>query len=339
MSLSELIHRGDLDELVAEVDRLVNRQDWQTVVWLRERCERAAEELGKQLWGVAQYADYRLALESPAETAATVVTPGAARFALGPLTEVVAQHHTWEELADHLDPIVAGPVAQERVLRGEDLTGDPRAAVEQTDLPLVLQPWEPAYPLPRYRADELLENGPDTDGTWEPVATPAPGRPRRAPAVTRALEDLVRPWAEQSTGEMHVAVVEGDAGSAVAAVLPGAFRLARVSLADAFAHMAWAAGSGGAHGARRGLAAGRSAAWWAGHVVAGLDWPADPDELEFALEELAWFRFDDGAESPGWRLRLAVADPRLGWAAAVDAHDTRVEIDPLRDDPNGSEPT
>jgi hypothetical protein len=72
-------------------------------------------------------------------------------------------------------------------------------------------------------------------------------------------------------------------------------------------------------GRRRGLAAGRTAAWWVGHVAAGLAPPADPDELEFELEELRWYAFD--GEPEGWHLRLVVEDPRAGRAVAVEGVD------------------
>lgn len=322
--LDELVHRGDPDELVRDVDRRCARRDWDGVLALRDRCQQAAEAIGRPLWGPAQYAEYRLALEAPAEVAAGVLAPGAAPFALGPLTEVVAQAHTWNELAPHLDlPVIAATVAQERVLRGEDLTGDDRTDAHEVDLPFVLQAWEPVYPLPVYRADELLEHGPDLPTVWDPVATARPGRPANLGRLTRSLHDLAAAWEERSTGEIHVTAVEGDAAMAVAALVPDGFRLARLDLAGAFAWMAWAAASGGAHARRRGLAAGRAAAWWVGQVAAGLDDPADPDELEFELEELRWYAFDGPAHAYGWQLRLVVDHPHDGWAAAIDAYDVR----------------
>lgn len=321
--LADLIQRGDLDGLVREVDRRSVQEDWDGVLLVRDRCLEAAAELGKQLWGAAQYAEYRVALHAPAEVAASVVLPGAARFALGPLSEVVAQEHTWADLAPHLEPTVAAVVAQERVVRGEELTGDASARPDDVGLPLRLQPWEPAYPLPTYRPTERLDGGPPPPRGSPVELDPAtrPGPPVALPDVERAFTDLVLPWEQQSRGEVHAVVVRGDAPAAVAALVPAAARLTPLTLPEAVARMAWAAASGGAMGRRRGMAAGRSAAWWAAHAVTGLGYPADPDELEFHLEDLAWYAFDEGEGEPGWRLRLVVEDDASGWAAAVDAVD------------------
>lgn len=303
-----------------EIDRIVARRDWDDLVRLRDRCL-AAVELGRQLWGVAQFAEYRLALRAPGPYAADVLRAGAARFALGPLTEVAASTHTWDDLADHLrEPWVAATVAQERVLRGEDLVGDDRAHAEELELPLVLQPWEPAYPLPTYRDDRLHEGGPPAiEGRGEEVSAP-PAPPLDAPAVASALREVGATWAT-SNGACDVAVVRGDAAGAVAALWAERVRVVEVSLADALARLAWTAASGGAYGRRRGMAAGRSTAWWVGHALAGLEFPADPDDLEYALEELSWYVIPGG---PGaWTTRLAVEDASGGWAAAIDAWDRR----------------
>lgn len=332
-SLGVLLHDGDLAGLVRAVDRAADAEDWATVTWLRERCHAASEELGKQLWGAAQYAEYRLALHGPAELAAAVVAPGAARFALGPLTEVVAQHHTFDELADGLDEISATAVAQERVLRGEDLTDEPRAGLEESGLPGRLEPFEPRYALPTYRADERLDGGPAPPAGEPRPVTGAPGAPRELPAVARALTELVEPWVTQSGGEAHVATVAGDADAAITALVAGAATLTELTVSEALAMMAWVGGSGGVHGRRRGGAAGRGAAWWVGHAVTGLAFPAEADELEFHLEDRRWFTFDaldaaaPGAHHGGWALRLVVEGPS-GWAAAIDAHD--------RDEPDGA---
>src|SRR5262245_51350104 len=120
MDLGELVEKGDPAALLRAVDGLCASDGWNDLVELRARLEEAIE-FGKPLWPVRTYVEYRLALEAPGPQAASVLRPGAARFALGPLTEVAASRHTWAELAPHLDTTsIAGAVAQERVLRGED---------------------------------------------------------------------------------------------------------------------------------------------------------------------------------------------------------------------------
>jgi hypothetical protein len=326
-SLSALLQRADLDGLVREVDRSCARGDHERVLHIRDSCRRLTADLGKQLWGPAQYAEYRLALEAPAPLAASVVTPGAARFALGPLTEVVSQHHGFGELADHLDGAVLPHVAQERILRGEDLRDDPRAALTDVGLPGALEPWEPRYPLPTYRADECLESGaPPPRAEGSPVTAP-PGPPADAPRLLSSLLELTGVWREQSTGDTHVAAVRGDAEAAVAALVPGHARMVELRLPEAMARMAWAGASGGARGRRPGGAAGRAGAWWVAHAASGLDFPAEPDELEHQLEELGWYAIEGDERDLGWSLRLAIEGE--GWAVAVDAHDRQ----PPDDDP------
>ncbi len=113
------------------------------------------------------------------------------------------------------------------------------------------------------------------------------------------------------------------AEEAVAALGPRLVRWARLTPAQAFAVMAWAAASGGAHGRRRGAAAGRVEAWWTAAVLTGLDdtWPVDPDELGEAANELRWYAWSRDEPATGWALRLAVEDPTDGLAWAVSASD------------------
>ncbi|HET8787516.1 MAG TPA: hypothetical protein VFO47_02045, partial [Actinomycetes bacterium] len=152
--LAELVELGDPAALLRAVDGLCASRDWAGLVDLRHRLDEAVER-GRPLWPVTTYVEYRMALDGPAPEAASVLRPGAARFALGPLTEVAATTHTFAELAPHLAvPAVAGAVAQERVLRGEDLREAPGAHAEVLELPLVLAPWEPEYALATYRPDE-----------------------------------------------------------------------------------------------------------------------------------------------------------------------------------------
>ena len=286
--LAELVELGDPAALLRAVDGLCASRDWAGLVDLRHRRE-AAVERGRPLWPVTTYVEYRMALDGPAPEAASVLRPGAARFALGPLTEVAATTHSFAELAPHLAvPAVAGAVAQERVLRGEDLREVPDPGAEPVTL---------------------------VAGRAEP------GPVLRQPEVTRALTDLVEVWTSESDGEARAVVVEGGPGEAVAALGRPEHRLGRVAPASAMARMAWAAASGGAHGVRRGAALGRFDAWWAAASLAGLDWPPDPAALGAGIERLSWWVWDDGMPGTGWILRLAAADPAAGWAAALDATD------------------
>lgn len=326
-ALDELILRADPTELLLEVDRLCERRDWQGLITLRDRCD-AATEFGKQLWPVAQFAEYRLALEGPGPYAASVCRAGAGRFALGPLTEVAASTHPWDELADHLStPWIAATVAQERVLRAEDLRGDPRARPDEFGLPLVLQPWEPAYPLPIYRSHDLHEGGPGPVDKPFHQAHAEPPAPAQLPELARALADLGASWSEQSNGGCRVVIVAGDAAAAAVTLLGGSARLAPIELPDALARMAWTAASGGAFGRRAGMAAGRSAAWWVSHTATGLPFPAHPDALGEALFRLRWYVLEGGQGEVGWNLRLALEDPASHWAAAIDTWDRRLDDD------------
>ncbi len=321
--LQRLVDAADDAALLRAVDALAASRRYDALADLAQRC-RDAVEVGRQLWGVAEHVDYRLALEGPPAYAGAVLQPGAGRFALGPLTEVAAGAHPWADLEPHVDDLASRTaLAQERVIRGEDLRG---AARVHADLPLRLAAWEPAYALPRYRDREALFPSP---------SLPAPrGAPRRLTAGARvprdeaadALAEVAAAWAAQSEGRLAVVAVEGDAYAAVGAL---AGEAAAVPLApdEAIGLLQWAGASGGARGRRRGGAAGRFAAWWAAAALCGLTWPedgADEDlarELGDALGDLEWLRWQRPEPESGWVLRLAVADPLDGLAWAVEAVD------------------
>jgi hypothetical protein len=320
---AELVELGDLDELTRHIDRLCAVHEWDALVDLRDRCRRALER-GKQLWPAAARVEYRLALEAPAKWAGGVLVPGAGRFALGPLTEVAASTHTWDELAPCIPPgPMAAITAHERVLRGEDLMGDDRVDERVLELPLALQPWEPAYPLATYEAEKA---------SFPDVAAPTPGSadeivPARRidePESCRALVELVTTWTSESEGQAEAVAVTGDARGALGALGRDRARLAPVAADHALAAMAWAAASGGAHGRRRGMAPGRFAAWWTVGALAGLldAWPLAPAAVGDAASRLRWYRWDAGAPDTGWALRLAVEDPETGRAWALSATDT-----------------
>ncbi|NQV04926.1 hypothetical protein HQ535_00110, partial [bacterium] len=287
-TITELVAAGDLDGLIRLVDGLCSAREWDEIVVLRDRCRHALEERGLQLWPAAEYAEYRLALEASPEFAGPVVVEGAGRFALGPLWEVAGMHHRWADLAPH---VPNGPArsmaAHERVIRGEDLSGDDGLDHHVLDLPFVLQDWEPRYPPAVYRSDSADFPTPP-DAAMAGVAV-APG----AEAIddeesTEALVDLGRVWSTQSNGSVAAIAVEGDALAAIGALDPGPVVAGAAGAADVLAWMTWAGSSGGAYGRRRGTPAGRFAAWWAMAALTGLEWPPDPDELIAAAGAMPW---------------------------------------------------
>jgi len=306
-ALDELIAGNDLDELIREVDRRTDARDWDGLVRLRDRC-RAALDRGFQLWPASSLAEYRLALCAPAPFAAAVLAEGAGRFALGPLPEVAASTHTWDELAPYLTPSpTAGIVAHERVARGDDLRDADVPFSDVFDLPLVVADWEPEWPLAEYRDNELHEPRPDLPAL-APVSLPARSEPIPSGETGHALVAVVEPWVTQSNGTVDVVAVRGDALDALAALGLREARVAELTTADALAQLGWAGASGGAHGRRRGTAAGR-------------------DLALSVYRELAnttrWFVFDDGAPPTGWHLALAVEDPDQKTAWAINARDRR----------------
>lgn len=320
-SLTELVEAADLNALLRAVDGLCAARSWEALVDLAEMCEQALER-GKQLWPIAAHIDYRLALEAPGDYAASVLHPDTARFAVGPLTEVAGSTHRWTELADHIEePLVAAYVAQERVMRGEILVGDPRAHGEMLDMPLTLQVWEPAYPLATYRSDHV-----EVAEAWQPRAPLSEESRMDAdeldePELTSALLDLVHPWTAESNGAARAVVVEGDAQGAASRLTFDSLRIGPLTTDEAIQRMAWAAASGGAHGRRRGAALGRFMAFYVTALLTDLQWPAEASLLGSKAKELRWYRWDEGDVEKGWVLRLAVADPDNGWAAAIAATD------------------
>jgi hypothetical protein len=328
-----LVERGDLDELTRQVDRLVERRAWAELLDLRDRCRRALER-GKQLWPIASHIEYRLALQAPGRWAAATLGASAGHFALGPLPEVAASSHTWPDLAPHVSATPeAALTAHERVVRGEDLSVDEtvRALPPVFELPLRLQAWEPEYALATYFPDRLELPSPTPPVLDGVPLRPAIARPGSSPAerlddpaAVGALVELAAAWTAESNGRAEAVAVRGGAAAALATLGVPQVRVAPVDGATALAMMAWTAASGGAHGRRRGAAAGRFAAWWTLAALGGIvdDWPVPAEELGQLLEELRWYAWDAGEPATGWALRIAVEDPAdgLAWAlAATDA--------------------
>jgi hypothetical protein len=321
--LDQWIDRGDLDELIRECDRLCERRDWAELARLRDRA-RTAFDRGHQLWPAAAQAEYRLALEAPAAWAVPAVEAAAGQFTLGPLTEVLACTHSWDDVAEHLtDARIAALVAHERVLRGEDLEAEPEIDRNVLDLPLRLAPWEPTYAVATYHADRIDTPRPDLPAPSREAELPAPAPSTADPDAVTALIDLAATWATESNGRVEAVAVTGDARSAVAALGPTRASVDAIPSALAAGLMGWTGASGGAHGRRRGAASGRFGAWWAMAALTDLldDWPVDAAELGGAVEELDWFVWGVGEPDTGWSCRLAAQDPDHGLAWALVAGD------------------
>lgn len=323
--LRDLIEAGDLNGLLRAVDGLTSSRSWEELIELADECEEALER-GKQLWPIANHIDYRLALEAPGEYAAEVLTDDTSRFSHGPLTEVAASSHTWEELAPHIDgPQLSAYVAQERVLRGEVLTGDERVATDVLDLPLELVGWEPTYTLATYKPTVVEVAEP-----WEPKSPMTAARLDPAleldePTLSDSLLELVQPWTSESNGAARSIVVEGDAVGAASHLVLERLVIGPLEPEEAVQRLAWAAASGGAHGRRRGAAFGRFLTWYTSSLVADLSWPVGADELGEGVAGLNWYRFDEGDPEEGWILRIVVEDPEQGWSAALAATDLLTE--------------
>ena len=320
--LSDLIEVGDLDELLRATDRLCDAQKWDRLVELRDRCRKAVER-GRQLWPAANHVEYRLALEAPGEFAARMLTDVAGQFGLGPLAEVAAARHEWVELAPHVPRTPpAATCMYERVVRGEDLSRVEIPGPDPFELPKVLCDWEPAYPVAEYRSHDADFPSPPPDPTG--VATEVHDGAERVvhSGVARTLRDLVHPWT--ADGDATTAAVRGGVADAIGTLDGPEVRLSEVDLSTALAWLGWAGASGGAHGRRRGAAAGRLDAWMvlAEVVDAGEIWPPDPISLGERARRLRWYVWDAMGIGPtGWVLRVAVEDPERGLAFALSAHD------------------
>lgn len=317
--LRTLIEGSDLNGLVRRIDGLVAARDWDGLVELRDGCIEAVDR-GKQLWGVAQFTEYRLALDAPASYAGRVVKEGAGRFALGPLWEVAASTHSWSELQGEIaDERLRTLAAHERVLRGEILTGAD-IDVHVLEVPIAVQDWEPDYTLAAYRSDRAdFPEREVPDLAWCDL----PERTAREPEddAIEALLALTEPWTTQSNGRAEGVVVAGTAEEAIRTLGPHRMRSAEIQLGDALALMAWTGASGGAYGRRRGSPVGRMLAWWALAGLLGLDDVDDPDLLGEEATSLRWLLWDPGDQIGGWSFHLAIEDPDDGLAWAVSAVD------------------
>ncbi|MGA1363022.1 MAG: hypothetical protein ACO36A_08880, partial [Ilumatobacteraceae bacterium] len=305
--LDSLVQRADLDGLVRHVDATCASREWAHLLRVRDRA-RAAVDTGRQLWPIATLANHRLALWAPAELAVQALDDSARTFMPGPVSEILAVHHGWDETEPHLAPGHDRSLfAHERSLRGDTVPPDEPSLI---DVPFTLQDWEPRYEPAAYDDDGVDAPSPllpTPDSRLEPRG----GQPIDDPETVTAFRVLVEPWTAQSNGSASCTVAEGGLPEALHAAGAGGCDVVRIDHRTGLAVLAWAGASGGAHGRRRGLATGRSNAWWFLAVLTGLHdtWPCDPDELGDVTGQLEWWLWQPhGQPRPGWNVNLVLVD-------------------------------
>jgi hypothetical protein len=339
--LASLIHRVDIDELVRYVDNVCASGDFPHLIDVRDQA-RAAVNSGRQLWPIATLANYRLALYAPGPLAVRALDDTARTFMPGPLSEILAVHHTWDELSEHLVP---GPdrslFAYERALRGDNITTDESNAL---DIPLVPLTWEPNYPVASY----------DDEGvTCDPPALPSLSLANSSMIESNspskgvddlAIDDLViddlviddedtdiavrelfSSWTTESNGTVAVTIVEGSIADALSAHGLANAPTSPLTTQEAFSWLAWAGASGGAHGTRRGMATGRFGVWWLCATITDTadEWPLHDPMSHEAIKQLAWHQFlpKDGHQN-GWVVHFAVHDPLNEISVCIEASDS-----------------
>lgn len=334
--LERLVDRADLDELVRRIDELCATRDWESLFRLRT-LTRSAVSTGRQVWPATTLAEYRLALHAPATWASRVLSEDASRFSIGPLTEVVAQNHSWPELADHLE---VGPqralVAYERAIRGETITEDHSMGLQPIlDIPFSLQEWEPRYQPPLYSDGGVDQPCPSDNWshTWSTltVGDNVAAEILEDDQTDDALRRLVEPWTANSAGRAHCVIVEGDEAAALAAqgcTSADGVDITSLSSDQAIQWLTWCGASGGVHGRRRGMASGRFGTWWLLAALGGVidDWDHlhHCGELSATLADIArtmsWSRWRT-AHRHAYELSLLAHDHQEGITIALSASD------------------
>ena len=269
-SNAELVELGDLDELTRHIDRLCAAGDWDgwsTCATGAGARSSGASSSGRRRRTPSTASRSRRRRGGPARCScparAASLSVRSPRWRRRP-----TPGPSWPRASrpDRSPP----STAHERVLRGEDLTRRRPHRPAVLELPLVLQPWEPAYPLATYEAGEGATSPPwplPQLGAVEATTAAAPRRrPGGVPRPRRAgdgVDDRVGGSGRGRRGRRRRA---RRARRARPRPRP---RRARSPPAMRSRRWRGPAASGGAHGRRRGMAPGRFAAWWAVAALAG----------------------------------------------------------------------
>ena len=322
--LDALINGLDHDGLVRYVDGCCSSRDWTELLRVRDTC-RLANDSGRQMWPITTLANYRLALHAPAEFAVQSLDEANTNFLFGPLSEVIAQHHSWDDLKGHLSDVhIADVVAHECGIRGADISYTPTLQV--FDIPHTLQSWENQYQPPVYTDAGVQHDPPEFNGELQPLEIAAKANVVEDRDTTSALRAVIEPWISASNGRAEIRGVEGGVSEALASIGAVRARGQNITPADAISLITWAGSSGGAHGRRRGMASGRYSMWWCVVALAGLtdEWPLKPDEIGDITSEFTWWQWDAYEPRSGWRLQIAVEDPTDGVTWIINAVDTAI---------------
>ena len=315
------MQRADLDGLVRHVNNTVADRDWDHLVRIRD-ASRLAVDTGRQLWPIATLANVRLALWAPAEYAVQSLDDHVRTFMPGPVSEILAVHHTWDELA----PMLAhghhrSLYAYERALRGDSVDLD---EVGVLDIPIVPCDWEPLYAVATYTDDGGEFPSPPMPDRGETLDTTNDFVVLDDIDVQSAFRQLMEPWTAQSNGQASCIMTQGGPSHALRALGFVDVDAEPLTPASALAWLAWAGASGGAHGKRRGAASGRFGAWWTLAAISGMsqEWPLDQDEFGEILQQMNFWWWDDDEARSGWELRIVIEDPEEEISCALRAADT-----------------
>ena len=310
--LDRLVGRNDPDELVRFVDRLTDGGDWDGLVATAAAPAGRRRPPGASCGRWRRWPSTAWPCGHPASGRPRVLTDDAGWFALGPLSEVAASTHPWAELAPWLEP---GP--DRRLRRPGAGRCAARTCATPTPTPPTCSSCRSCSSRGRARTrwPTTATTGPRSIRRRRPLAAgrrALPGadaaadrRRRRRRGPGRAGRPLGPPLRRPGRGRAASRATTAPPSPPSACPGPG---WPRSTSGQALAWMAWGAASGGAHGRRRGGAAGRFGAWWAATALAGLEWPPEPGALGAVAGELRWFWWDP-YEPPH---RLAAPPRRVG---------------------------